>query len=98
KGVLCNPCPGRRLLCFLILSTAMNTGQTTDPSSQQVPAPAPSQQPDPAQPSAEPQQPAADGPATTTGASGPLSSVLRGKGPLASRGASAKPESPTAKP
>src|SRR5690606_26937851 len=66
KGVSCNPCPGRRLSCFLILSIPMNTGQTTDPSSQQVPAPAPPQpepsqtdasQPESSQSSAEPQQP-----------------------------------------
>lgn len=83
----------------------MNTGQTTDPSSQQVPAPAPSQQPESSpqtessqaetqQSTAEPQQPAVANPP----AAGPLASVARGKGPLAARGASVKPASPAAKP
>jgi ribosomal protein S1 len=84
------------LLQFLILPIAMNIGQSPDSASQPV------QQPDDASQVVSDQGESAaatsSNPTSSSSTSMPSTSLARGKGPLASRGASAKPESPVAKP
>ena len=71
----------------------MNIGQTTDADNQPVEHSA-----DTVTPETQPQSASQPEQKPAEGASGPLTSIARGKGPLAVRPSAAKPLSPTAKP